>query len=114
MNRAAVSHSISDFFNRLACALVADYQLLEQVCIDLDEYIENLEESFDSLDSYTLNELCKISSYRFHNRNFIIEKVELSGLFVRIENTIMSHARFLEEHGMTPEYLIKWRLDALY
>ncbi len=105
MSRADVQLSLSDFFDRAACATVADEALLVAYISSLSAYIAELESTFDPIDEWSVQELERVSEYVHHNRQWVSggdQAIQLLGVAL---SAIDRHKDFLESNGLLPEYL---------
>jgi hypothetical protein len=110
MNRAQVSHSLNDFYDRLACAQLGDVDKLLCVRSDLEKYISALEESYEEIDGYTLGDLVRVYSYFYYNKPFILKIDGLEQTFLSIEAVIEKHKLFLVENGLLSQRIEGWYL----
>lgn len=111
MNRGKFSNSVYEFHNRLACTQHADFHLFENVVTSLDLYIKNLEESYDPIDEYSLNDLCEVYSYNHHNKQYLLNGDDLVPKFEVIAYKIEKHKEFLVSKGLAPDYILNWSIQ---
>lgn len=111
MNRGQLSNSINEFHNRLACAQHFDFGLFENVLSSLELYIESLEESYDPIDEYSLNDLCEVYSYNHYNKQYLFNSTELTPKFELITTRIQRHREFLVANGIAPDYVLNWNIQ---
>lgn len=106
MPRAYVQQTLSNFFDRAACATVADEDLLTAYISSLDRYIEELEETFDPIDEWSVNELERVYEYVLQNRQWILGSDRAIELLATAQTAIDLHKDFLTAHGLLPDYLL--------
>ena len=111
MNRGQFSISIYEFLNRLACAQHADFDLFENVIKNLDLYIQNLEESYDPIDEYSLKDLCEVYSYNHYNKQYLLNGDDLVSKFGVITDKIEKHKEFLVCNDLAPNYVLNWSIQ---
>ncbi|EGU60830.1 hypothetical protein VINI7043_20414 [Vibrio nigripulchritudo ATCC 27043] len=104
MNRGQFSNSINEFHNRLACAQHVDFGLFENV-------LSSLEESYDPIDEYSLNDLCEVYSYYQYNNQYLLNSAELTSKFELIATRIQRHREFLVANGIAPDYVLNWSIQ---
>ena len=112
MNRGQFSNNVNYFHVRLAGAQHADLSLFENVITSLELYIENLEESYDPIDEYSLNDLCEVYSYNYYNKQYLLNGAELIPKFEFITYIIEKHKEFLVVNGVAPDYILNWRIQS--
>ena len=112
MNRGQFSSSVNYFHVRLAGAQHADLVLFEDVITSLESYIENLEESYDPIDEYSLNDLCEVYSYNYYNKQYLLNGAELLTRFQLVTGIINKHKEFLIANGLAPDYILNWNIHS--
>jgi hypothetical protein len=105
MSRADVQQSLSTFFDRAACATVADEALLATYLSSLGAYITELEEAFEPIDDWSVQELQRVSEYILHNRQWVLGSDQAIQLLAVAYSAIDRHKEFLATNGLLPDYL---------
>ena len=105
MNRADIQLSLSSFFDRAACATVADEALLRAYLSSLNSYIAELESGFDPIDDWSVQELERVSEYILHNRQWVAGSELAIQLLAAAFLAIDRHKDFLTSNGLLPEHL---------
>ena len=105
MNRARVQELLSLFFERAACATVADCGMAHDYLHALRAHLAQLEENYDPLDVWSVLELERVSSYLFHNKQWILGADQASVILGDAFEVVEQHRQFLFHHGLLPEHL---------
>lgn len=106
MNRAQVQQTFNAFFERAACAMVADVTLVQHYLTALQAYIVALEQEYDAIDQWSLQELEHATEFLLHNQQWITDARLLQEPLQQAFTAIGRHRIFLAEHGLMPDYLV--------
>ena len=105
MNRGLVQQAFNAFFNRAACATVADFDLFQCYLSELRTYIAELELAYDPVDQWSLAELEKTAEFLRYNQQFIAGAEQIKAPLQQAFAIIAQHRVFLDEYGLLPDYL---------
>ncbi|MBS4431958.1 hypothetical protein E2566_11405 [Pectobacterium punjabense] len=105
MNRGLVQQAFNAFFDRTACATVADIALFQRYLSELRAYIAELEQAYDPVDQWSIGELKKTAEFLLHNQQWIAGAEQMQDPLQQAFEIIAQHRRFLDSHGLLPDYL---------
>lgn len=105
MNRSAVQENLNLFFGRAGCASIADCNIARAYLASLKGYIAQLQETFDPIDVWSVQELERATDYLFHNQRWISGSEQASLVLGDAFDAIDEHREFLAHHGLMPDYL---------
>ncbi|WP_445499679.1 hypothetical protein [Pectobacterium brasiliense] len=105
MNRGLVQQAFNAFFNRAACATVADFDLFQHYLSELRTYIAELELAYDPIDQWSLAELEKVAEFLRYNQQWIAGAEKIKVPLQQAFAIIAQHRVFLDEYGLLPDYL---------
>ncbi|MCA5921844.1 hypothetical protein LES60_21735 [Pectobacterium brasiliense] len=105
MNRGLVQQAFNVFFNRAACATVADFDLFQRYLSELRTYIAELELAYDPIDQWSLAELEKVAEFLRYNQQWIAGAEKIKVPLQQAFAIIAQHRVFLDEYGLLPDYL---------
>ncbi|AOR65478.1 hypothetical protein [Pectobacterium wasabiae] len=105
MNRGLVQQAFDAFFNRAACATVADVNLFQLYLSELRAYIAELEQAYDPVDQWSLGELKRVEEFLLYNQQWVAGAEKIQEPLQQAFAVIAQHRRFLEEHDLLPDYL---------
>lgn len=106
MNRGLVQQAFNAFFDRTACAMVADVTLFQHYLSALQKYIVVLEQEYDVIDKWTLQELEKAAEFLLYNQQWITSAEHIKTPLQQAFTVVAQHRLFLEQHGLAPDYLV--------
>ncbi|MEQ9891944.1 hypothetical protein [Pectobacterium aroidearum] len=105
MNRGLVQQSFNAFFDRAACATVADLDLFQRYLSELRAYVAELEQVYDPVDRWSLEELEKAAEFLLYNQQWIAGAEKIKAPLQRAFAIIVLHREFLKECDLLPDYL---------
>ncbi|WP_233968115.1 hypothetical protein [Pectobacterium polaris] len=105
MNRGLVQQAFNAFFDRAACATVADFDLFQRYLSELRAYIAELEQAYDAVDQWSLGELEKAAEFLLYNQQWIASVEQIKEPLQEAFAIIVQHRVFLDEYGLLPDYL---------
>lgn len=107
MNRAETKFALDQFYDRLVCSTVADATLAQTYVETLSAYLANLEEDFEPIDAWSVEEYERVAEYTHNNFQWIANPDVASNALADAHASICSHCAFLIENGLLPEYLLQ-------
>ncbi|WP_233969842.1 hypothetical protein [Pectobacterium versatile] len=105
MNRGLVQQAFNAFFDRTACAMVADFDLFQRYLSEFRAYIAELELAYDPVDQWALGELGKAAEFLQYNQQWIAGAEQIKAPLQQAFVIISQHRMFLDEYGLLPDYL---------
>lgn len=105
MNRGLVQQAFNAFFDRSACAMVADFDLFQRYLSEFRTYIAELELAYDPVDQWSLGELEKAAEFLQYNQQWIAGAEQIKEPLQQAFAIIAQHRVFLDEYGLLPDYL---------
>lgn len=105
MNRAETQFTLQRFFNRVACATVADATLAKTYIEALRGYLNELEAEFEPIDVWSIEEYERVCEFTNNNFEWLANSSVASGALADANELLNTHKAFLEENGLLPEYL---------
>ena len=105
MNRSRVQGTLNLFFGRAGCVSIADRGLAKDYLEALRGYLAQLEENYDSLDVWSVQELEHATNYLFCNKQWISGADEASLILGEAFDAIEQHRHFLFCHDLVPDHL---------
>ncbi|RRO08042.1 hypothetical protein [Pectobacterium aquaticum] len=105
MNRGLVQQAFNAFFERAACATVADIELFQRYLSELRAYITELELAYDPVEQWSLEELEKAAEFLQYNQQWIVGAEQIKAPLQQAFVIITQHRVFLDEYGLLPDYL---------
>ena len=107
MNRAETQSSLQAFFDRLACAQVADAALGLAYVGALRAYIDQLAQGFDDIDPWTVEEYERVCEYVNNNRQWILHAELALETLAAAHAVLAAHRQFLLQNGALEEGLVR-------
>jgi hypothetical protein len=107
MNRAETQLTLQGFFDRAACATAADAALAAAYIEALRGYLSRLEEDFEPVDAWSVEEYERVCEYIHNNFEWIATPSVASEALADANALLNAHKDFLSENGLLPEYLTK-------
>ncbi|MEI7087125.1 hypothetical protein WCU61_13675 [Pectobacterium versatile] len=105
MNRGLVQQAFNAFFDRAACAMVADFDLFQRYLSEFRAYIAELELAYDPVDQWSLGELEKAAEFLQYNQQWIAGAEQIKAPLQQAFAIIVQHQVFLDGYGLLPDYL---------
>jgi len=105
VNRAETQLALQRFFDRAACATVADATLAESYVEALRSYLSKQEEDFEPIDAWSVEEYERVCEFVNNNFEWIANPSVASGALADANELLNTHKAFLNENGLLPEYL---------
>ncbi|WP_233973408.1 hypothetical protein [Pectobacterium versatile] len=100
-----VQQAFNAFFDRTACAMVADFDLFQRYLSEFRAYIAELELAYDPVDQWALGELGKAAEFLQYNQQWIAGAEQIKAPLQQAFVIISQHRMFLDEYGLLPDYL---------
>lgn len=105
MNRAETQIALQGFFDRAACATVADAALATEYIEALRGYLSKSEEDFEPVDIWSIEEYERVCEYVHNNFSWIANASVASEALADANALLNAHKVFLRANGLLPEYL---------
>lgn len=105
MNRAETQSTLSTFFDRVACATVADAALAAAYVEALRGYLANLENDFEPIDSWSIEEYERVCEFIHNNFKWTANPEVAAKALADAHALLGSHKAFLAENEILPDYL---------
>lgn len=105
MNRAETQNTLQRFFDRLACATVADEQLAKAYIAVLASYLETSAADWQPVDIWSVEEYEKVCEFVHNNDRWILNSSIALNALADANSLLAAHKTFLAENGILPEAL---------
>jgi hypothetical protein len=103
MNRAETQITLQGFFDRLACATVADADLAKAYVDALSNYLRSLAADWQAVDIWTIEEYEQACEFVHNNAQWILNSPIALNALADASGLLAAHKVFLTENGLLPE-----------
>ena len=107
VNRAETQFALQRFFDRVACAAVADATLAESYVEALRGYLSKLEADFEPIDPWSVGEYERVREFVENNFEWIANPWVASGALADANELLNAHKAFLEANRLLPDHLMQ-------
>jgi len=105
MNRAETKFALERFRDRLMCASVADTAFAETYVQAIRGYLVELEDAFEAIDVWSVEEYERLCEYLTNNDQLISEACTAKEALAEVHKLLVAHKAFLSSNGLLPRHL---------